>query len=163
MPNLLIRSLSVYVTVVRQFHSYIIQLEKTPEYDRICKLLNQPIRLSSGLRDSSFTQQQRQLTNPVLGQQQQQQQSQNQQHQQQLKQQQLKQQQQRQLKQQQKHQQQHKNQLQQQQYKVLNRNDRISSQQNRSTATGNNTFGMQNANRRSNFRVSICHVDRRCH
>lgn len=113
--------------------------------------MNQPIRLSSGLRESLSSQQQRQLqTNPAHVQQKQQQ---TQLHQQHLKQQQ---QQQRQLKQQQKNQQ-------QLQYKTMNRSDRImSAQHNRQTAVNSSTFGMENANRRANFRVSISHRCRRC-
>lgn len=160
-------------------------MEKTPEYDRICKLLNQPLNLSSSFQDSSSsikhnTQQQLQQTNLLQGQQQhqnnlllgqQRQQTnilQGPQQQQQLKhnQLQLKQQQQhqRQLKQQLKNQQQHnKNQL-QQQYNALGRADRTSSrssQQNRSAVVNNDMFGMENTNRRNNFRVRIFHGD--CH
>lgn len=149
-------------------------MEKTPEYDRICKLLNQPLNLSSSFQDSSSstkhnTQQQRQQTNLLQGQQQQQNNLlQGPQQQQQLKhnQLQLKQQQQhqRQLKQQLKNQQQqNKNQM-QQQYNILGRVDRTSSrssQQNRSAVVNNDMFGMQNTNLRNNFRVRICHGD--CH
>lgn len=140
-------------------------MEKTPEYDRICKLLNQPLNLSSSFQNPSSstklnTQPQRQQTNLLQGQHQQQQQ-QLKHNQLQLKQQQ---QHQRQLKQQLKNQQQlSKNQL-QQQYNVIGRADRTSSrssQQNRSAVVNNDMFGMQNTNRRNNFRVRICHGD--CH
>lgn len=138
----------VYFVFVRRFFTIVIvQLEKTPEYDRIRKLLNQPIRpagnsysTTNPVNPSQTHPQQRQQSALLQGQQ--------------LKQRQLKQQ------QQQKNQQEKNRLLQQQQYNnALGRNDRISStlQQNRSVVANNNTFGIQNTNRRINkFRVRVC-------
>lgn len=139
---------SVHFVFVRRFFTIVIvQLEKTPEYDRICKLLNQPIRAAGNnytttnpVNPSQTQPQQRQQSALLQGQQLKQRQLKQQQHQKNL---------------------QEKNRLlQQQQYNnALGRNDRIpsTSQQNRSVAANNNTFGMQNANRRINkFRVRVC-------
>lgn len=113
-------------------------MKKTPEYDRICKLLSQPIHLSSGIRGSSATTDSHQVQQQQQLKHQQQQQFKNHQNHQ------------RQLKIQQKNQQLR----QQQHYNVLGR---ISSspQQNRSVTTNNNAFGLQNPNRRTNYCVRI--------
>lgn len=155
---------TVYL-LYEDFHSCV-QLEKTPEYDRICKLLSQPFRLGSSSRDSPSatdpkTAQQKWQQNSTLSQRQQHQKQQQQQQQKQLEQQQQQYQQQfkhHQQQQQLKNQQQHQRQLKQQQKSQIQQQQQYNLLGRTSSSTQQNGFGMQNTNRRANYRVRTCVV-----